>query len=85
MRFFKGGCGAGVFGVGCDTLLATAEGGGLFILPLGMMVLGTPDGPTFEISAAEGGTNVALAAAIFVRSPGNFAELAASTAAATAS
>ena len=31
VRFFKGGCGAGVFGAGCGTLLlATIEGGGLF-------------------------------------------------------
>lgn len=84
MRFFSGGCGAGVFGVGCETLLATVEGGGLFIFPLGMMVLGTPDGPTFAFRTAGGGTTVA-AAAIFVRSPGKVAELAASTAAATAS
>lgn len=84
MRFFSGGCGAGVFGVGCDTLLATVEGGGLFILPLGMMVLGTPDGPNFGFGTAGGGTAVAPAA-IFVRFPGKVAELAASTAAATAS
>ena len=50
-----------------------------------MMVFGTPDGPTFGFSAAGGGTAVAPAAAIFVRSPGKVAELAASTAAATAS
>ena len=31
VRFFRGGCGAGVVSAGCETLLAIIEGGGLFI------------------------------------------------------
>ena len=30
VRFFSGGCGAGVFGAGCGAVFATVEDGGLF-------------------------------------------------------